>query len=277
MLQILLKQRGGRYITLNGRDDSVMVNLYTNVNPLNILTDKRGISIEMTMDTPPGSARHPTEARRVEFWEGISRKRLMHGGLIGLIWEAGGRIDLFFGLISSSVDDLLACAKKSKDRLHLRLNFFDSAINPLVLEWSELGQRERKSRRILMVEAPVLYESIRPFLQALQREPTSFPFSRYLAHHQEALPLQSMQINPPQYTINRPDFRWNLSQLFDNNHPAVLLDPHNEASLDQARYHLCNTSRLDVSQADAVIDSLSKEFCLIQGPPGTGKVRLWYL
>lgn len=94
-LQKLLKQHGGRYSTVNGRDDSVIVNLYTSVNPLRILTDKRGISIEVTMDTPPGSARHSTKARRVEFWTGISRKRLMQGSLIGLIWEAGGRIDLF--------------------------------------------------------------------------------------------------------------------------------------------------------------------------------------
>lgn len=185
-----------------------------------------------------------------------------------------GKNRSLLGLISSSADDLVAYAKKSKDHLCLRLNFFGSAINPLVLEWLELGRRERKSRRIMMVEAPVMYESIRPFLQALQREPTSFPFSRYLVHHQEALPLRSMQINPPQYTINRPDFRWNLSPLFDNNHPPVLLDPHNEASLDLARYYLRRTSRLDASQADAMINSLSKEFCLIQGPPGTGKVRL---
>jgi hypothetical protein len=31
-------------------------------------------------------------------------------------------------------------------------------------------------------------------------------------------------------------------------------------------------SRLDVSQADAVIDTLTREVSLIQGPPGTGKV-----
>jgi hypothetical protein len=272
-LKKLLKQRGGPYITLNGRDDSVIVNLYTSVHPLQILTDKRGISIEVTMDTPPGSARHSTEAKRVEFWRGISRKRLMQGSLIGLIWEAGGRIELFFGLISSSADDLIAYAKQSKNHLRLRLNFFGSAIIPLVLEWLELGRRERKSRRIVMVEAPVMYESIRPFLQALQREPTSFPFSRYLVHHTEAHSLQNMRINPPQYTINRPDFRWNLSSLFDNNHPPVFLNPHNEASLDLARDYLHRASRLDVSQADAMIDSLSKEFCLIQGPPGTGKVR----
>jgi hypothetical protein len=273
-LQPLIEQQGGRYIAHDGRDNSVMVNLYTSVDPQRIVIDRRDISIEITMDTPPGPARHSCPGKRMEFWKAVNRKRLMQGGLIGLIWETGGRIELFFGLISSSADDLLASARRANDRLRLRLNFFDPAINLRVMEWCQLESREREARRIMMVEAPVMYESIRPFLQALQREPTSVPFSQYLVHRQGSLPLQRVRINRPQYTITRPDFSWNLSSLFDTDYPSIPLNPHDAASIELVRHQLHTESRLDVSQADAMVDCLTKEFCLIQGPPGTGKVSL---
>lgn len=274
VLQPLVKNHGGRYVAQNGRDNSVMVNLYTSLDPQRIVTDRRGISIEVYMDSPPGPARHTNAGKRVDFWKAVSRKRLMQGGLIGLIWETGGRIELFFGLISSSADDLQASARQTSDHLRLRLNFFEPAINLRVMEWCQLEARERKARRIMMVEAPVMYESIRPFLQALQREPTSVPFARYLVHRQGPPPLQRIHINPPQYTHIRPDFSWNLSPLFDADYPSVPLNPHDEASIELVRHQLHTESRLDPSQSDAMIDCLTKEFCLIQGPPGTGKVSL---
>jgi hypothetical protein len=273
-LQPLLKNQGGRYTAQNGRDNSVMVNLYTSVYPQRIVTDQRGISIEVAMDTPPGPARHTSSTKRMEFWKAVSRKRLMQGGLIGLIWETGGRIELFFGLISSSAEDLQASARQMKDHLRLRLNFFDPAINLRVMEWCRLEERERKARRIIMVEAPVMYESIRPFLQSLQREPTSVPFAQYLVHRQGLRPLETVRINPPQYTKARRNFSWKLSALFDAGHSSIPLNPHDEESIKLVRHQLQNESRLDPSQADAMVDCLTKEFCLIQGPPGTGKVSL---
>lgn len=265
----ILEKGGGRYVVSKNERDTVMVNLYTSVNPLGIVTDKRGISISIRMDTPPGSARNASATKRTDYWKAVSRKRLMQGGLAGLVWEDRGRIELFFGLISSSADDIQASARQETNRLQLRLNCFDPAVNLRVMTWCQMDTRDRLSSRILLAEAPVMYESIRPFLQALQREPTSFPFSHHLVHRSG---VNAHTIPPPQYTITRTDFSWNLSSLFDGEHPQVLMNPHDKASIDLARHQLHSDSRLDPSQADAMVDCLTQELCLIQGPPGTGKV-----
>jgi hypothetical protein len=274
LLQPILEKKGGRYNAQISHMDSAMVNLYTSVNPSRITTDWRGISIELKMDTPPGSARVKSAGKRAEYWRAVSRKRLMQGGLVGLLWQTGTEIQLFFGLISSSSDDLISSVKQDSDSIRLRVKFFDPAINLRVMEWCQSEKKDRRGRQILLIEAPVMYESIRPFLQALQREPTAFPFAQYLVHRREHLaPGQPMTVSPPHYTIDSPNFRWKLGCLFDGAHQALQLDPADLASVEESRDALKTASRLDISQADAMIDCLTKEFCLIQGPPGTGKVK----
>ncbi|KAG8778184.1 hypothetical protein FRC16_003941, partial [Serendipita sp. 398] len=121
-----------------------------------------------------------------------------------------------------------------------------------------------------MVEASVMYESIRPFLMALQQEPTSFPFSRYLVHRLDASRHLYRSIDPPHYTFTRLGFTWNLKCVM-NEEMDLVLDPNSANSIVEARQQLRSSSQLDPSQADAMVDCLTKEFCLIQGPPGTGK------
>ena len=273
LLQSILNKKGGRYSAQISHMDSTLVNLYTSVDPTRIATDKRGISIEMTMDTPPGAGRVKSTQRRTDYWHSISRKRLMPGGLVGLLWQTNRDIQLFFGLISSSTNDLLDWVKHNSESLRLRIKFFDPAINLKVMEWCQLETRDRHGRKILLIEAPVMYESIRPFLQALQREPTSFPFAKYLAHPRSyQVHSEIMQVGRPHYTISRSNFTWNLNCLFDGAHPPLHLNPADSVSVERSRNELKMFSRLDISQADAMIDCLTKEFCLIQGPPGTGKV-----
>lgn len=274
MLQPILDERGGRYVAKTNMD-SAMINVYTSVNPTRISTDKRGLAIEMKMDTPPGPGRHKSIGKRVDYWKTVSRKRLMQGGLVGMLWQSGKEIQIFFGLISSSADDLISSVRKGDDSLCLRVKFFDPSINLRVIEWCQLSPQDRRGRRILLIEAPVMYESIRPFLEALQREPTSFPFAQYLVHHQAQVhdKDQLVHVSPPRYTITRPSFKWDLRCLFNGDEHPPLLDPQDPSSIHHARSTLSASSRLDSSQADAVVDSLTKEFCMIQGPPGTGKVR----
>lgn len=278
LLQPILDKKGGRYNAQISHMDSAMVNLYTGVDPSRIATDKRGISIELKMDTPPGSARVKSAGKRAEYWRAVSRKRLMQGGLVGLLWQTGTEIQLFFGLISSSADDLVSSARQDPDALRLRVKFFDPAINLRVMEWCQLEKRDRRGRTLLLIEAPVMYESIRPFLQALQREPTAFPFAQYLVHRREHYARgRHIQVNPPYYTFNRPNFTWDLGCLFDGAQQALRLNPADPLSVEQARQALRTSSRLDSSQVNAMVDCLTKEFCLIQGPPGTGKVNFIFI
>lgn len=273
MLQAVFAKRGGRYHAEVTHTDSVMVNLYTNVDPIGIVTDKRGITTSVMMDAPPGAARQSSPTKRAEYWKAVARKRLTQGGLVGLIWEHRGAISLFFGLTSSNADEIQSSARNNSERIALRIKFFDDSINLKVMEWCQLQHRDRQSSRLMLIEAPVLYESIRPFLQALQREPTSFPFSKYLVHYERADVLRTIIVDPPNYTQSRPNFTWNLSCLLVGEQPPLHMDIRTPQSIEQARTRLHNSSRLDISQADAMIECLRKEFCLIQGPPGTGKVR----
>ncbi|KAG8904211.1 hypothetical protein FRC01_008831, partial [Tulasnella sp. 417] len=121
-----------------------------------------------------------------------------------------------------------------------------------------------------LIEAPILFESIRPFLETLKsRPPTSIPFSRYIAHRDDG-DLTSVTIHPPAYAT--PRFKFNLNCLFDYPPPVkVSLRPHSKSSAQRAREALKAGSRLDPSQADAMINALTSELALIQGPPGTGK------
>jgi hypothetical protein len=273
LLHTILNNNGGKYNAAINQVDSSLVNIYASVSPRRITIDKkRGICISIDFATPPGAARNRSSVRRAEYWRAISRKRLMQGGLIGIVWKTQEEIQLYFGLISSSADELQFSSRKDENSLSLRISFFDPLINLKVLQWLETDSRGRKASTIFMVEAPVMYESIRPFLQALTREPTSFPFSRYLVHRHIERQNDVMAIEPPRYTTTRPNFSFNLACLF-NDPTNLLLNPQDPISVENARDQLRAYSRLDTSQADAMVDCLTREFSLIQGPPGTGKVR----
>ncbi|KAG8833026.1 hypothetical protein FRC17_000149 [Serendipita sp. 399] len=270
LLHSLIARKGGRYIAETSNSDSVMASVYTSANPVSITTDRRGMAVEILIDTPPGQARSRSATQRAEYWKAISRKRLIQGGLIGIVWATQTSIQLFFGLISSGVEDLQSSSRQSADSLRLRIKFFDETINPKVMEWCQLRSQDRRGITILMVEASVMYESIRPFLKALQREPTSFPFSRYLVHRSHNSRHHYQSVEPPRYTSTRRDFTWNLRCIV-NEGVSLILDPRDPNSIQDARQSLRSSSRLDPSQADAMVDCLTRDFCLIQGPPGTGK------
>ncbi|KAJ3559292.1 hypothetical protein NP233_g11303 [Leucocoprinus birnbaumii] len=121
----------------------------------------------------------------------------------------------------------------------------------------------------VLIDNSVMFESVRPFLQKLQTiEPTEIPFSRYIASGGS---LEGVEVLPPKYAI-APDFKFNIQCLA---RPQVTgipdLDVTNPLAVARARDQLKKYSFLDVSQAEAVVDTLTREVSLIQGPPGTGK------
>ncbi|CCA73010.1 related to ECM32-DNA dependent ATPase/DNA helicase B [Serendipita indica DSM 11827] len=268
-LETLLASEGGKYIAHSGGNDSVMVNLYTSVDPIKVVCDKRGISVAMSVATPPGPARATSIERRAEYWRYACRKRLMPGGLVALIWQTGQSVKIYFGLLSSTPDEIQTNARASSESLVIRVRFFDPIVNLKVMDWIQTSSRDRLQTRIFLVESPVMYESIRPFLEGLKREPTSVPFAQILVHggHPRVAGL-------PRYIEADPQFSWDLKSLVRLEHPdrpALRLNPRDPGSTENARQILCSHSRLDRSQVDAMVDCLTKSFVLIQGPPGTGK------
>ncbi|KAI0088042.1 P-loop containing nucleoside triphosphate hydrolase protein [Irpex rosettiformis] len=271
-LSNLLLRGGGKYKGQSDGQEAVLFNLYTNVEFATIKPDWKGISVNMYVDTPPGKARSPEPNKRAAFWEGMSSKRLLSGGLVALIWQtASGAINVNLGTIASSVRDHVASAKSNPDKIGIRVAFFDPNVDLAILRELRRPLSERSDGVKLLVEATVMFASVRPFLEALRVEPTSIPFSRYLVHHPPDT-LNRIQVEPPAYA-KVPDFTFQLASLFPQEEQVedLQLCVTDEESIRTAREELRTRSRLDPSQGDAVIDTLTREVALIQGPPGTGK------
>ncbi|OCH91424.1 P-loop containing nucleoside triphosphate hydrolase protein [Obba rivulosa] len=269
-LSDVLQKRGGKYHGYVQGQDTVLFNIYTNAMFSDIIPGPRGISVSLSIDTPPGRARAPQASARATFWESMSSKRLMQGGLVALIWKRGETADVHLGTIATSSRDLSHSAKQDPERLSLKIAFFDPEVELRILHELRRPPSDRHGIKLL-VEATVMYESIRPFLEALKVEPEIVPFGRYLVHRPPAF-YKSLQISPPAYACI-PGFAYQLACLFpaDADVQDLRLRVSDPDSVEAARDSLRQSSRLDPSQADAVIEALTRELVLIQGPPGTGK------
>lgn len=264
-LMKILSNRGGRYHGLLDDDNTIIFSVYTNVDFGGISPDRRGLTSTLIFDTPPGAARNPDAGQRESFWKRMLGKRLMPGGLVALIWKTSNSVSIYLGIVANSIPEFLSAVNESATELVIRVAFFDRSIQSRILQWYQTGDTSPGETRLL-IEAPVLYEAVRPFLEALQTDSTCIPFSEYLVSHNDV-----PSITPPRYAT-APDFRWDLSPLLREGQ-NFRLDAKDPVSVLEARQILCDESTLDPSQADALVDSLTRELTLIQGPPGTGKVR----
>lgn len=243
-----------------------MFNVYTGVRFEDVRCDRyRGIVVEVSFDTPPGSARSDTASKRASYWEGRSGKRLMQGGLVALVWCQPSSTTVHLGSITSPNRDIMQSARQHRDRIATRIHFFESYVNVKILEALRAKSDVRES---LLIESPVMFEAIRPFLEALKREPETLPFKKYLAHPISDH-LNDIVIDPPRYSLT-PNYRFELRHLLPDIHEVVglTLKTDDPASISTVREELKERSRLDPSQVDAVIDTLTREVSLIQGYVG---------
>lgn len=262
-LSKIIKDGGGRYTSPHNGQDSVMFSVFTNATFEPLELNNRGSSVGVEFDAPPGQARHEHSATRVAYWEQVAKKRLMHGGLVALIWKGPtGALDIYIGTIASNPRDLVEVARKKRNRVSIRVSFIDPSAEHRIVRALQHG-RENVGTRIL-IEAPIFYEGIRPFLKALQSNTSSLAFSQYLCHQTDE-ELKQTQIAPPLYSLT-PGFMFELKDLFPPTAgvKSLTLATNNPTSVARARSVLRN-SRLDPSQADAVVDSLTREVSLIQG------------
>ena len=271
-LATILAKKGGVYRGSGDGDDNVIFNVYTGVKFHSMTPDRHanrgGISVNISFDTPPGQARQPSGRARAAFWESLGGKRIMQGGLIALIWSRNTArdIDVHLGTIASSAKETAESAKQWEDRVSSRIIFFDPEVEVRIL--NVLGHPFiTDADEIMLVEAPVMYESIRPFLEGLTAEPETIPFKEYLVHRPWGY-FNTHDVKPPRYTTF-PQFKYHLECLFDAGarEPGFTLDMvvNDPNSVEMARNELKNGSRLDESQVDAVVSALTREVALIQG------------
>ncbi|OQO13288.1 hypothetical protein B0A48_01516 [Cryoendolithus antarcticus] len=124
---------------------------------------------------------------------------------------------------------------------------------------------ESSEHRFSLIEFPgIILPAFQPTLQGLQRMSRSgfLPFSNLLAPGADT---SGHENEPPAYA-RRIGFRYDLSVLSENDQ-SIELDPHEPISAAE----LCQQTRLDHGQAQALITSLTCGLALIQGPPRTGK------
>lgn len=280
VLKDLLHKKGGYYKTVVNRG-TVVFPVYTNITFSPLTLDRRGVSCVLNFDAPPfrgARSQHPNE--RSSYWESATKKKLMQGSLIALIWGTS-RSDtkVYLGIVVSSSRDLAASAADNNEplRLTVKISFMDPEVEIRALEEIKNGPaaaaRGPGSIRVL-TECPIMYESIRPFLEALRVEPSTVPFERYLAHPDSGT-LKGIDVEPPLYSTH-PGVELELGSLLhpDSGVDSLKLITSDPGSIEAARTlmkaaHPTNPSlrlsRLDPSQVDAVLGALTSEVSLTQG------------
>ncbi|KAH9887903.1 hypothetical protein C8Q73DRAFT_808008 [Cubamyces lactineus] len=264
-LEEIIGKNGGAYRTSGY--DSIFFQIYTNVEFYEQppLAQRRGVTVTLVLDAPAvGSARDNAPKKRYDYWE--HSKRLQGSSLVALVIVANHSVKVYLGVVASYGKDIAESSKHKQGRIHLKVAFFQPDVELMALRGERLSKDA--SSFAFLVDNSVMYDSVRPFLEKLQSiEPTGIPFARYIG---PAGSVKEVPILPPKYALV-PGYRFKLQCLAQRGKQIHDLDVANPASVARAREELKKSSILDPSQAEAVVDTLTREVSLIQGPPGTGK------
>ena len=257
-LEKLLDKGGGLYRS-SGKN-SVIFNVYTDVHYAQLSTRSQGFAIGLKIRCPPGHGRDPDWKKRVDYWKHAGSKKLTSGSLVALVLVSRGSSRVYLANLVSSPDDISESAKHSEDSIQIKATFFDSEIEIEALRKEKITID--MNTFAILIDNGVMFESIRPFLKTLSTiDSTSIPFSRYICAQAS---LNNIDIRPPRYST-APGFRFKLQSVAKPGRTIDPLDVNNPASIARARAQLQISSILDPSQADSVVDSLTREVSLIQG------------
>jgi hypothetical protein len=256
-LEKLLSSKGGAYKT-SGLN-SVFFHLYTGARFAPVRAERRHFTVGVLLDAPPtGAARDPSGKKRAEYWE--HSKRLQHGSLVALVLISPGQSRVFLGTIISMGGDIGESAKADEMTIQLRISFFDAEIELMALRRESISIN--RSTYAVLVDNNIMFESLRPFLRALQDvEPTSIPFSDIISQSEN---LHTLPVGIPRYA-RVPGFRYDLQCLARRGTNISSLDVTNPTSVALARQELLRSSDLDPSQVNAMVDAFTREVSLIQG------------
>ncbi|CAB4477601.1 unnamed protein product [Rhizophagus irregularis] len=268
--------RGGKYTYNKGANDNGDLQVYANIEFVNVACD-RWNGLFCTLKFIP--THNSTNIRKIrEYWR--NSKRLKPGNLVALLLP-NPNSERDFNLYSIYFGVIMTRDEMTEDeRIRIHINFNDLSIYPIALnEISKLRNSTTKNNsknsnevKSYMVESTnIYYEAYRHVLTTLQTtKPSSLPFKQYLAPELDFCSESiHVNVNPPKYT-RAPGFQFDLSALCDNKQ-NLTLNVANTHTYDDVAKKINAYSILDESQAKAVISALTREIALIEGPPGTGK------
>ncbi|KAI5895259.1 uncharacterized protein SCHCODRAFT_01088480 [Schizophyllum commune H4-8] len=264
----LLRTGGGSY--RSSGHDSVFFHLYSGAEFSPAKAERQKLTVGLRVDAPPGAARDEHPQKRFEYWE--HSRRLSSGNLIALVLSSNDENRIFLGTLQSNGEEIGESARANAGRIEVRVSFFDAEIELYALR-NEAISNVQQGKYAFLVDNSVLFESARPFLETLQAaEPTAIPFADYIAREGS---LQGVPMPPPRYT-RAPGFRFDLSCLMNPGANIDRLDTQNAASIARVRQQLIDGSYLDHSQAQSVVDTLTREISLIQGFTGKELLRVLF-
>ncbi|GAA5867315.1 hypothetical protein JCM3774_003543 [Rhodotorula dairenensis] len=272
-LAALLSRGGGRYrpsSSIRGGDSSDLM-VYRDVEIVGIELDRHELLLNLRLTLPAGfkSTKHIV-------------RNLAQGNLVALLsfrTTAGGsvrnvrEVEIDLGVVAT---DLKGAG--------LSVNFFDGGRRSIYLDAvRQFADEKRNSHRssassseLYLIELPgFLVATVQPFLRALQQlSAPAIPFADILSAKPPARG-QKLSIQPPLYARN-PGFEYDLSSILIGEDVAprsLVLHPTDPESVQDVRDTLAQPgqTRLDPTQAQALVDCLTREVALVEGPPGTGK------
>ena len=257
-LERILEKGGGLHRS-SGRG-SVIFAVYTDVHYAGLSVEPQGFCVRLSIRCPPGPGRDPDMRKRRDYWLNAGSKRLTSGSLVALVLVSGDSTRAYLANLVSSAEEIAGSAITSAGYIRVNATFFDRGV-----EIEALGKEKITTGTntfALLIDNGGMFESVRPFLKTLSSvDSSSIPFSRYICARDS---LSNIEVHPPRYAT-APRFRFRLQSVAKPGKRINPLDVTDPASVAHARSQLRESSVLDPSQADSVIDALTREISLIQG------------
>jgi hypothetical protein len=250
--------RGGKYTYNKGANDNGDLQVYANIEFVNVGCD-RWNGLFCTLKFIP--THNSTNIRKIrEYWQ--NSKRLKPGNLVALLLP-NPNSERDFNLYSIYFGVIMSRDEMTKDeRIRIHINFNDLSIYPIALNeisklrnsTTENNSKNSNEVKSYMVESTnIYYEAYRHVLMTLQTtKPSSLPFKQYLAPELDFCPESThVNVNPPKYT-RAPGFQFDLSALCDNKQ-NLTLNVANTHTYDDVAKKINAYSRLDESQGNKKI------------------------
>ncbi|TIC94223.1 NFX1-type zinc finger-containing protein 1 [Colletotrichum higginsianum] len=234
-----------------------------------------GLEFIVKLDQPRAT-RGLDKMERAAWW--VQNKRLADGSLVCIVDEIG---NIFFFQVSRSTirdaknemqqgvsEDTQEGPRYSlpddQHSAYVHLHLVDTSVEEVQRSLLWLKTMGAWQYRRLFEFPSILLPAFAPPLKSLQKmsQTLDLPFQNLLTLRAGDRPVE---IEPPLYSM-RPGFSFDLSCL-SNDGTALSYTPGEAPEPLELSQH----SSLDLTQSEAILNSLRRSFALIQGPPGTGK------
>ncbi|CCF36962.1 hypothetical protein CH063_00242 [Colletotrichum higginsianum] len=234
-----------------------------------------GLEFIVKLDQPRAT-RGLDKMERAAWW--VQNKRLADGSLVCIVDEIG---NIFFFQVSRSTirdaknemqqggsEDTQEGPRYSlpddQHSAYVHLHLVDTSVEEVQRSLLWLKTMGAWQYRRLFEFPSILLPAFAPPLKSLQKmsQTLDLPFQNLLTLRAGDRPVE---IEPPLYSM-RPGFSFDLSCL-SNDGTALSYTPGEAPKPLELSQH----SSLDLTQSEAILNSLRRSFALIQGPPGTGK------